>query len=553
MMYEFIDTNEQHGQYPLPAEALQINGLYIENVIEGYRTLSVQGREALSAEVSTESAGLRTGSVYISRKYPERVLSIRYQLICATNEAFRQAYNRLAEILNVEESKLIFNDEPDKFFIGVPGELDNVEPGKNSIISEFKIICPDPHKYSVEEYEAEILEDGTLFCNYGGTFPAHPKFSVQFLQEGNTTEEGEESTITGSGECGFVSFFDGEEHVLQFGDPEEVDGEELEATQTLLSANLNTSNAWTSAVSDLWKTNDANAVVPTGSVKSGTAGMVPYTSGAYFTGATSYGTGEKYHGPSISAVIPADKSGVSGAENFMFEYSTKCCIGKSADDQKRVGGLVCYLSDADGNKVAGVRIYKNKTGSTGYISFIADGSNRETVEIDLSFNNEYFGNNRGESYKTVGGKQVLVPAIVTNKTVRITKTGNELVINAGGITRTYTVENPGAVTRVTFQFQAYGTRTPLTFAGIYKWKFDKLFCDTWKEVPNKFTAGDLLEINGNDGEVLLNGLSTPGLGALGNNWEDFVLLPGENQIGWAFSEWCQTAPEVGMTYREVFL
>ena len=123
MMYGFIDTTEQQQDSPLPAEALQINGEYIENLIEGYRTLSVQGREALSAEVSTESAGLRPGSVYISKKYPERVITVRYQLVCSTPEAFREAYNALASILAVEESELIFADEPDKYFIGVPAGM----------------------------------------------------------------------------------------------------------------------------------------------------------------------------------------------------------------------------------------------------------------------------------------------------------------------------------------------------------------------------------------------------------------------------------------------
>ena len=46
MIYEFTDTIEQPGVLPLPAEALQINGEYIENLIDGYRTLSVQGRES---------------------------------------------------------------------------------------------------------------------------------------------------------------------------------------------------------------------------------------------------------------------------------------------------------------------------------------------------------------------------------------------------------------------------------------------------------------------------------------------------------------------------
>ena len=45
------------------------------------------------------------------------------------------------------------------------------------------------------------------------------------------------------------------------------------------------------------------------------------------------------------------------------------------------------------------------------------------------------------------------------------------------------------------------------------------------------------------------------LGALGNDWEDFYLKKGLNQIGFAFSEWTPSeyAPEFKIKYREVFL
>lgn len=47
-MYKFIDTNEV-SESVLPSEALNMNGEYIEHLIPGYRTLSVRGRESLSA------------------------------------------------------------------------------------------------------------------------------------------------------------------------------------------------------------------------------------------------------------------------------------------------------------------------------------------------------------------------------------------------------------------------------------------------------------------------------------------------------------------------
>ena len=43
-MYEFRDINENITLIPIPTEAMQINGVYLESEIEGYRTLYVKGK-----------------------------------------------------------------------------------------------------------------------------------------------------------------------------------------------------------------------------------------------------------------------------------------------------------------------------------------------------------------------------------------------------------------------------------------------------------------------------------------------------------------------------
>lgn len=63
-MYSFIDVNEYQRGKNLPSEAMSINGRYIENEIEGYRTLQVEGRELLETEVSDFQIGFQSGSKY---------------------------------------------------------------------------------------------------------------------------------------------------------------------------------------------------------------------------------------------------------------------------------------------------------------------------------------------------------------------------------------------------------------------------------------------------------------------------------------------------------
>ena len=74
-------------------------------------------------------------------------------------------------------------------------------------------------------------------------------------------------------------------------------------------------------------------------------------------------------------------------------------------------------------------------------------------------------------------------------------------------------------------------------------------------MPNKFGANDVVEADCRNGKVLLNGVPSPDLGALGNDWEEFCLTPGLNQIGVSYSGWVEEeyAPTFKVRYREVFL
>jgi hypothetical protein len=106
-----------------------------------------------------------------------------------------------------------------------------------------------------------------------------------------------------------------------------------------------------------------------------------------------------------------------------------------------------------------------------------------------------------------------------------------------------------------FMFEQYSTTEALTYNGLYWAKFVKNNCNTFKDVPNKFSANDIVTANCKNGEIYLNGVHSPELGALGNDWEDFCLNPGLNQIGFAYSDWVpdEYAPTVKVRYREVFL
>lgn len=550
-MYKFVDTTEVSEGAFLPSEALRINGEYIEDLVTGYRTLSVTGREALSPEIETLETGTRDGSALKSKRYPARVILVKYQLIADSAEAFRTAYNQLAQALDVEDAELIFNDEPDKFLKGTPSAIGEVEPGRNAVIGEFEITCVDPFKYSVEEYEvspADLGSDvvvGKVFeIDYGGTYKGFPKLEASFYDESETDGD-TETELTGNGDCGFVAFISDDGKIIQMGDEDETDsGDTGVISQTLVAQNFNKATSWGSAAQALWAVN--SEVLSVDAVEQIGEMAIEQTADGdeYYLTPSSYGTATGLHGASITRVIPADSNGETGSANFTMTYAQR--LGISTDTG--IGGVTekgCFqalLVDGSGDEkkiVAGVHICKPTIGSQGELYFYLNNAVVHTQSIDLSADNPYFG------------------ASDSVKTSIIKKEGDTVTFNIGGIKQSFKTSEieEMVVTEITFIFGQYGSTLPLANNGLYYAKFIKNNQSNWRNIPNKFSAGDVVTVDCRTGEIAMNNAPAPEYGALGNDWENFYLKPGANKIVVVYSDWVfdEYAPTFKMKYREVFL
>lgn len=555
-MYNFVDTNGYAEGTSLPSEALKINGAYLENTVTGYRTLYVKGREMLAPDIETYETGVRDGSTLQSKRFPARTITVGYQLIASSAEAFRTAFNALNAALDVEEAELIFADEPDKFFIGTPFGRGDVPAGRNAITGEFDILCADPFKYSCTEYEVTpTLDDGTTFAiQYNGTYRSYPTLVAEFADEDDDTAGG----LTGNGDCGYVAFLSDDAAIIQLGDPDEPDTENYAKSQTLTKQIFTSYNA---TVASKWPINtgrtSSSAVTATGTVVVGKdAGNVRMLV------ANSYGTGTEWHGPSITRTIPADASGHVGAKNFRLSYKQRMCMGQGKKDTKQRGLFQCLLVNVSGSKrtiVAGLSVNKNKTGKQALLKLYVNGKTVHTQYIDLTYHNKYFGYKKvvtekiKKKGKVIKKKRIIQPAL--SSTIR--KYGKTVTFNIGGIQKAFKVSAIAntEVHEITFLMGKYASVTPLTYNGLFWAKFISDSCETFRDIPNKFSAGDVVEADCEDGEIYLNDARAPELGALGNDWETFYLEPGTNQIGVVWSDWVPagSAPNCKIRYREVFL
>ena len=548
-MYKFIDVNETPVN-SLPAEAMQLNGQYLENLVPGYRTLTAAGREVLAPDIKTIDVANRDGLLYRGKRYPARVITVSYQLKAATREAFRAAFNTLCAALDVEEARLIFADEPDVYFTGTPSGIGEIEPGRLSVTGEIELTCTDPFKYSVTEYEVPPLDDDgkTFSIFYQGTVPTAPILETTFAPAGTDTENL-------GGDCGFVAFVNDRDKIIQLGDVDEPDGFEFNKSQTLVNQTF-TSYSGTTATN--WPENSAT-LQPLAHIADQVGSVAISTDPSPWLtkqiGIHSSGTGDYWHGPAIERTIPAQASGHVGSKDWQLTYQQRLCMSNAKTASKEAGLFMATVSGVETQVINGetiqvtvpigaVSVFKEAVGTTGKIHTYVHGKYKEETVCDISHKNWQFGYS-----DTIGGPDQL--------TTTILKTGQYISFNIAGLNLIYSDESIADLeaTKVSFYLATKKTLTPLRTNGIYWARFVNLACDTWKDIPNKFASGDVLTADCSNAEVRLNGLSMPSLGALGNDWETFKLQPGYNQILTAHSEWVDAGkePAFKLRYREVFL
>lgn len=158
-MYKFRDTiagssNEDFGN--LPTSAMMYNGKYFENVIEGYQTLTVTGREMISLEMDSDS--IKVGALISMQRIQPRLLTVQYKLEDKDPEELQNKFRQLMILLYQEEDvEISFKDEPGIKYYGRYSETDEVPGDTNSIFSSFSIYCQDPRKYSKTKQSGEKI------------------------------------------------------------------------------------------------------------------------------------------------------------------------------------------------------------------------------------------------------------------------------------------------------------------------------------------------------------------------------------------------------------
>lgn len=508
-MYAFVNTvNSGIVGTNLPTEAMSYNGVYLENEIDGYRTLSVTGRELMESEVThTEIDGM-DGSYYRYKTTPARTITVRYQLRARGSREFREAYNKMNKLLSGEQVKVIFNDESDKYFIGTKASNTQVDGGSNNVIGEIEIYCSDPRKYSTTEKEFTAT-DGVLNIVNEGTVPASIDYEIQ------TTSE--------TGYIGLVS----EEEIMQYGKIEELDGEKYDNSE------------WLATIKDFYNCNDDIGGIDVMHPNYGTNGtLIEHTwFGNKFIGLGSVGTKKgNANGGLRTLILPADSNGdTSGAQNFYCYFHLLFYAGLMG----QTGEMCINFLTADNKLICGCNWDKIDTvGNTGHYEFLANG--KVLRQWDYTTSHLHTQN---PWYWDWGHCDVLKEG------------GNIRFFYWGGYYNYYIPEIANMkCAKIQIAFKQWGDRGGnqlMSMMGFDVINYEKMNVEKWKDIPNRYPSGTKITIDGKSSHVYVNGMARPEDEVLGTKY--FKAPVGTTEIKTTCSSWSKSQPIVKAKIREAWL
>lgn len=520
MLYEFTDTSKQASTGTLPAEAMSYDGVFLENEIDGYRTLNVSGRELMSANITSSSIDGINGSQYQNRTYPSRTITVKYQLIAKNDRAFREAFNKMNYLLSKEQVKVIFNDEPDKYFIGTKQGNDDIDPGINSIIGEFEIYCSDPFKYATTKKEFEAtLEDGDLVAN---------------IVNDGTEDAVIDYEITNNAETGYLGIVS-DNGVMEFGKIDEADGENYEQNETLAT------------LSDIINAKDDKGGYDVMHPRYGSNGSLTTVNwfGDTFLKLDQAGSYDTAGGGLRTFEIPVDSNGEKGAKNWYSYFHLLYYAGLMG----QTGEMSIAFCTEDNKLIAGCNWYKcDCSGNTAYYQFITYQPPNTQYPMPWKVLKTW--------QYTTSHWHHQNPWYWDWGHCDLKKEGSKLTFFYWGGYYSYIipeVENM-VCTKIQIAIKQWNNRDGnrfMTYAGFNRLSFKKMHVEKWKDVPNRFPKGSVLTIDGETSHFFIDGMHKQSEEILGTQY--FKAPPGNSKIKFHVSEWTKKRPTVKVRIREVWL
>ncbi|MBP1046398.1 phage tail family protein [Enterococcus sp. BWM-S5] len=441
-----------------------------------------------SRDLNMQKLGETRGKELLSVTNDESSISMPFSLVDSVIEKRRE----LARILDVKEpKKLIFGDEPDKFYLAIPSGDIPFSDSKTYGSGTITWVVPDAaaHSSVIKSFTAAENDEGIL------------EFDIQ--------NEGSESVpityrIENSKDNGYVGIVS-EYGAMQFGKIDEADGEPYKKNEQLISTKSFSSFPNFSGTNP----QDSNKVVNGTLVQDTIAGYPVLRLG-------NAGSGGGWHGGMKMIDIPEDSEGHAGAKNFY-------CFFDSWFETGLMGQTGCVnisFFTADNELICSYIIEKvDASGNTARVLFQIGGSNPAVYR-----NNAFTPSNvtAENPFKSTEGK---ADVIKEGATVKLFWRGQRFNATAPDL-----VDKECA--KIGIYIGQLGTRNIttqfVTRCYLRELVFQKLNVDKWRDTPNRYPANSEVVVNGDETKLYANGLVALDDEIKGTQY--FKAPPGETKV-----------------------
>ena len=423
-----------------------------------------------------------------------------------------EKYDALQKALKVDEpKKLVFGNVPNKCFYAIPsGTLEFSE--ETEFLGEGTItwLIPDGVAYSTAEFSFDgVQKDGyqTITIQNNGTEWADVDYEITHQHE--------------NGFIGLVSQYG----VIQLGKQEETDGENYEASEELFNGySLFQDDRGTSYQ------NPENTTQGTLEVKN----VAGYNVMALKGGQATSGY---WNGGMRTLTIPVDSEGRRGAKNFYCYTQHWFETGLMG----QTGAQTIAFLTGDNKVICAMSINKSDaTGNTARIEWFAPGNTllrREEFQptayegnpfnLKMGCHNDFL--KEGEKLRIFWYGSYMERNIPEIKDMECEKI--QIWIGQWGdrnLTNQYVTHNY-----------------------LKSIRFRKDNVDKYKDVPNRYRAGDVVSIDGESTKVYVNGMPAKGDEINGSNYPK--VPPGTTEVQFCYSSFSSPPPHIKAKIREVYL
>lgn len=326
---------EMIASMPKPDCAVSVNGNWLEDLVHGYRTHSVTGRNAMTISITDTQIGNANGSKYRYKRDESKDLTVSFGLVADDETAVHQLFELLQKFLNEENSQFIFYDEQHMYYIGTVSSfteswVNAAGSDAKAMTGTFVIHCSDPYRHATMPTTVETNgKSGTntvMLTNRGSE--AVPLYI--------------ESYMWNAGKMLAFSLDDNSGKTLAY---------ILGSTTSVESTSTSTA-PWTAIDQDFgsdpeWTVNAG--ILPPIDVTGEQTGLLEYSGGAK---AKDYGEGSYWHGPSLSHIVPPQNGNypVNWRADWKFFFNA----GQEDGDNGAYGMQALTFADGGGDPLVSI-------------------------------------------------------------------------------------------------------------------------------------------------------------------------------------------------------